>query len=277
MLSRIWIAKRALRLNWNQPNIHALLELNTLIDEQPDNWLAYCLRGRVNAALERHVEAIADYIHVLQQPSTVNRRNRIRLLEAIESSAHKLANIQKSQLDRTFRKDFGVSSQKTIAGQPSTGKIAQIGKFILDSSDITKIGHLVLDKVSGPSKVRRLTLEAAEALNKLLRRIDEQHGVIGSCVICRDGFLYVSTLPNDFDLDSFGICSLGAFINTSNIAKKMGYHQVQQIVMRSGENLVFILDLGLGILITITEGLSSAGAVQLLEQINEIVGFSIDS
>lgn len=274
MLPRIWIAKRALKLDWNQPNIHALLELNSLIDEQPDNWLAYCLRGRVNAALERYVEAIADFLHVLQQPASVNRRNRIRLLECIASYSIKLANIQKAQLDRTFRKDFGISSQKAIAGLPSTGKIDQIGKFILDSSDITKLGNLLVDKVGGPLKARRLTLEAAEDLNKLLRKIDDQPGVIGSCLISRDGFISVNTLPNDFDIGSLDICSLGTLFNTSIIAKKMGYHPVERIVMRSAENVIFILDCALGILVTVTNNLPTSSAANLLEKIDEIIGKS---
>jgi predicted regulator of Ras-like GTPase activity (Roadblock/LC7/MglB family) len=261
------MAKRALR---EGHSIHALLELNAIIEEQPENWLAYCLRARVNAALERYLEAISDCTHVLQQPKSVNRRNRIQLLERISSYADKLCRIQKAQLDRTFRKDFGVSSQKTVAGLPSTGRIGQIGKFILDPNDIAKISHLVLDKVTAQSTVRRLTQEAAESLNKLLRQIGEQPGVLGSCVICRDGFLYVSTFPNSFDLDSLGICSLGAYINAINIGKKIGYHPVKQIILRNGKSLVLILDIGLGLLVTVAGNLNRSELVGLVEAINEI-------
>src|SRR6516225_12433431 len=144
MTTRLNTAKRALRLASSGQNIHALLELNAAVEERPEYWPYWCLRGRVNATLERYLEAIADFTHVLQQPKSVNRRNKIALLEKISNCADKLCKLEKAGLDRTFRKDFGVSSQKIVAGQPSTGKIAQIGKFILDSHDINKIGHLVL-------------------------------------------------------------------------------------------------------------------------------------
>src|SRR6202034_2899109 len=94
-------------------------------------------------------------------------------------------------------------NRSSASAQPNSlvGRIAQIGKFMLDTADQQKSGRVVVDQPN-TINVRRLSIEQSEKLKKQLEKIDIQPGVIGSCVISRDGFVLASTLPPDYNMDA---------------------------------------------------------------------------
>jgi hypothetical protein len=93
------------------------------------------------------------------------------------------------------------------------GRIASIGKFLLDQKDLEKIGKLTGADLS-ESKMRILTTDAAQELQNLLHHIGTQKTVIGSVIVGHDGLLIANTMPNDLDAESIGVWALGIYMNT---------------------------------------------------------------
>ncbi len=146
--------KRALRYYRHEQYRHALLELNAVIAEQPDYWLGYFGRGKVNAAMGRYLEAIEDFTRVLRQPRLLNKRNRFRLLQNVAAYAVKLCDLEKGErLNWLAVKPYNVGTPST----KTSGRIAQIGKFLFDAQDISKLNRLVSGEPASGSAIRRLT------------------------------------------------------------------------------------------------------------------------
>lgn len=144
--------KRALRYQYEQDWRAALLELNAAIDEDPDYWHGYWIRGSVNASMENYLEAIADFTKVLQQPNRLNSRNKTDLLLRIAAYATKLAEMQKSEPVAKTQNKCVVTFIPSKAG-----RIAQLGKFLFDAHDIAKLNQLIAKGAAKGSTVRELT------------------------------------------------------------------------------------------------------------------------
>ncbi|CAN5558096.1 hypothetical protein BH10CYA1_BH10CYA1_25770 [soil metagenome] len=144
--------KRALRHQHDQDWRAAMLELNSAIDEDPDYWHGYWIRGSVNASIGNYLEAIADFTRVLQQPNRLNSRNKTDLLQKISLYALKLADLQKTE---PVAKPPGKCIVTFIPSK--AGRIAQLGKFLFDSQDIAKLNQLIAQGATKGSTVRELT------------------------------------------------------------------------------------------------------------------------
>ncbi len=155
--------------------------------------------------------------------------------------------------------------------EPTSGKIAQIGKFLLDSSDFNKLGNLASTPDLPDAKVRVLTLEAADEINKLLNHIATQPGVVGSVIVGHDGILIASNLPSDVDPESVGIWSLGIYVNTLNSTKKLGHNHLHQLVARSRFGYLVVADFGGGILVTVSNGQETDKLIPLMRSITQLV------
>jgi len=300
--------KRALRHCRNDECSHAVLELNALINEHPDAWIAYCIRGAAHAGLKHNFDAISDYAQVLKQADYLNARNRAKLLDHIimlginqstmqsqrytwtpprtvgglgTAGGLKLFSIDDNMIDKIFSAKSSSGSGSTVdwsrsyssnsSKQANVGRIAAVGRFLLDQSDIAKITYLVSNQAMHKSNVRRLTLQAAENLDKLLQKINLKPKVVGSCVIGRDGFLLASTLPKE-DVESFGMRSLAFHLSASIASKKIGDEEVRQSLMRSTQGYIIIFDFSGGILVTVTNEKDTAKSVKLMEKIKKLSG-----
>ncbi|MBS2003182.1 MAG: hypothetical protein U0103_26110 [Candidatus Obscuribacterales bacterium] len=144
--------KRALRFQHDADWRTALLELNAAIEEDPQYWHGYWVRGMVHASMENYLEAISDFTKVLQQPNRLNSRNKIELLKRIAAFATKLADQQKAERDRTQPGKCVVTLIPSKAG-----RISQIGRFLFDSQDIAKLNQLVAKGAVSGSTVRELS------------------------------------------------------------------------------------------------------------------------
>ncbi len=83
------------------------------------------------------------------------------------------------------------------AGDLGSGRIASIGKFLLDNKDLEKIGKITASDLSD-SKMRTLTVEANEELKNLLHQIDAQEGVTGTVIVGHDGLLIANTMSQEW-------------------------------------------------------------------------------
>ncbi len=151
-----------------------------------------------------------------------------------------------------------------------SGRIASIGKFLLDQKDLDKIGKLTNTDFND-SKLRILTKENSDDLQALLGQIGTQKGVIGSVIVGHDGLLIANTMPTDMDAESVGVWALGVYMNTEHVTKKMGHDRVHQVVSRTPRGYVIIADFGGGLLVTVTEGKDTDSLIPLMRTITQLV------
>ena len=179
MLKHFHILKRAMRFYAAGEHPCALLELDAIIgtDKENDSSALFCLRGRVKQVRSRYPEAIADYMKALTiaTPESLNQRNTLRILQNIIECSTRLDDNQRGPLHALLRKEFGLKKNDWFPlemqfAPPSfrperkplpprtpapTGRIHNIGKFLLDARDLQKLASLVADPQA--SGVRRLT------------------------------------------------------------------------------------------------------------------------
>ncbi|MBX9692970.1 MAG: roadblock/LC7 domain-containing protein, partial [Cyanobacteria bacterium] len=154
--------------------------------------------------------------------------------------------------------------------ETGSGRIAAIGKFLLDQKDIEKLATIT-EREQHEIKMRILTLEASEDLQTLLREISHQQGVIGSVIVGHDGLLIANTMPEDVDAESIGVWALGVYMNTEHVIKKMGHKRVHQVVSRTPRGYVVIADFGGGLLVCITDGTETNLLIPLMRKITDLV------
>jgi predicted regulator of Ras-like GTPase activity (Roadblock/LC7/MglB family) len=154
--------------------------------------------------------------------------------------------------------------------ETGSGRIAAIGKFLLDQKDLEKLSKITAADQQD-IKMRILTLEASEDLQTLLSEIGGQEKVIGSVIVGHDGLLIANTMPEEVDAESIGVWALGVYMNTEHVTKKMGHERVHQVVSRTPRGYVVIADFGGGLLVTITEGTDTDTLIPLMRKITDLV------
>lgn len=127
-----------------------------------------------------------------------------------------------------------LDTRREGANDPGSGRIASIGKFLLDNKDLEKIGKITASDLSD-SKMRTLTLEANEELKNLLSQIDKQDGVTGTVIVGHDGLLIANTMSAEMDPESLGVWALGVYMGTAHVVEKLGDDNVRQIVSQTSK------------------------------------------
>jgi predicted regulator of Ras-like GTPase activity (Roadblock/LC7/MglB family) len=163
-----------------------------------------------------------------------------------------------------------LDSSADTSQDTGSGRIAAIGKFLLDQKDLDKIGKLTNSDFND-GKMRVLTMEASQDLQSLLGQIGNQAGVIGSVIVGHDGLLIANTMPGDMDAESVGVWALGVYMNTEHVTKKLGHDRVFQVVSRTPRGYVIIADFGGGLLVTVTEGSNTDNLIPLMRTITTLV------
>ena len=165
---------------------------------------------------------------------------------------------------------MGRLSATDSSADAGSGKIASIGKFLLDQQDLTKIGSLTSSDLTD-TKMRILTMEAAQELQSLLKHIGTQPGVVGSVIVGHDGILIANSMPKDVDPESIGVWALAVYLNTDNSIKKLGHNNIHQVVCRTPRGYLIIADFGGGILVTIADGSETEMLIPLMRSITQLV------
>jgi predicted regulator of Ras-like GTPase activity (Roadblock/LC7/MglB family) len=163
-----------------------------------------------------------------------------------------------------------LDSRTDVAADSGSGRIASIGKFLLDQKDLEKIGKITGSDLSD-TKMRILTMEAAQELQQLLHHIGTQATVVGSVIVGHDGLLIANTMPSDMDAESIGVWALGVYMNTEHVIKKMGQDRVHQIVSRTPRGYLVIADFGGGLLVTVSDGKDTDTLIPLMRSITQLV------
>lgn len=164
------------------------------------------------------------------------------------------------------RLDTKIEAQQEVA----SGKISSIGKFLLDQQDQAQLGKLGQSELAD-GRFRVLTIEAAEEIYKLLNHIAAQPGVVGSCIVGHDGIPIANNMPQEYDPESVGAWSLGVYVNTTNVIKRMGHNHLHQLVAKSHFGYLIIADFGGGILVTVSSGQQTEHLIPLMRSITQLV------
>lgn len=164
------------------------------------------------------------------------------------------------------RLDTKIDAQQEVA----SGKISSIGKFLLDQQDQAQLGKLGQSELAD-GRFRVLTIEAAEEIYKLLNHIAAQPGVVGSCIVGHDGIPIANNMPQEYDPESVGAWSLGVYVNTTNVIKRMGHNHLHQLVAKSHFGYLIIADFGGGILVTVSSGQQTEHLIPLMRSITQLV------
>jgi uncharacterized protein len=151
-----------------------------------------------------------------------------------------------------------------------SGRISSIGKFLLDKTDLEKIGKMSNSDLSD-SSMKILTTEAAGELTALLHHISGQNSVVGSVIVGHDGLLIANTMPPEIEAESVGVWALGVYMNTEHVVKKMGQNRVHQIVSKTPKGYLVIADFGGGLLVTISDGKDTDTLIPLMRSITQLV------
>lgn len=163
-----------------------------------------------------------------------------------------------------------LSAATENAQDTGSGKISSIGKFLLDQQDQIQLGKLTQQDLA-ESKVRVLTLEAADEIYKLLNHIATLPGVLGSCIVGHDGIPIANNLPQEYDPETVGALSLGIYVNTTNTIRKMSHNHLHQMVARTLYGFLIIADFGGGILVTVSNATHTEQLIPLMRSITQLV------
>lgn len=162
-----------------------------------------------------------------------------------------------------------LASSTETSEATGAGKI-QIAKFLLDQQDQQLLGKLTQQDLA-ESKVRVLTLEAADEIYKLLNHLSTLPGVLGSCIVGHDGIPIANNLPQEYDPEIIGALSLGIYVNTTNTIRRMSHNHLHQMVARTVYGLLIVADFGGGILITVSSATSTEQLIPLMRSITMLV------
>jgi predicted regulator of Ras-like GTPase activity (Roadblock/LC7/MglB family) len=211
------------------------------------------------------MDRIFNDLGVKEKPAAVPK---INVREAV-NQIRTLAEIPAPKVEGVSR----LSREPEQQVEATPGKINAIGKFLLDQQDLQKLGNLTTADLSD-GKVRVLTHEASDEINKLLEHIAQQPNVVGSVIVGHDGILIANSLPKEHDPETIGILSLGIYVNTTNIAKKMGHNHLHQLVSRTPHGYLVIADFGGGILVCVSNGQDTDKLIPLMRSITQLVAQS---
>lgn len=237
MSTSFGIIKGALRNYSDGLNVHALLEIKNLLENEQDCWTAYFVKGKANAALGRHEDAIADFNLFLEMSTDLNERHRRHVIQSMALCASKLAEKQKRELGFYFKKGPDGQGQKRGMGaillSPSgSGRIAQVGSYLFDHKEKARLERLMAsEEITGPG-VEVMSKEEADSFNELLEKIDAQKGVVGSVIIGHDLFVRACSLPETYDARSLAISSFVVFTMAEEQDKFFEFYKGGQAIVR---------------------------------------------
>lgn len=211
----------------------------------------------------------SDNLGVPDDPSNPVNSPKVNVTEAVKALSDAVATPIGGPAPKI--EGLGRLDPKTDgSGDSGSGRIASIGKFLLDQKDLEKIGKLTASDLSD-TKMKILTLEAASEIQSLLHHIGGQQGVVGSIIIGHDGLLIANTMPGDVEADSIGIWALAVYMNTETAIKKIGHDRVHQIVSKTPRGYLVIADFGGGLLVTLSDGKDTDALIPLMRSITQVV------
>lgn len=197
-----------------------------------------------------------------------------------EGKPKPLFQISDQDLDLMFSENLGVTDQpsvekgkaadgmaRLVPGEklPESGKgrIGAIGKFLLDSKDMDRIGKVMSNDLSPPGW-RSLPMEATTEIKLLLRNFDSQKDVIGSLITGMDGFVLVNTMPLDVNAELMSVLSLAFDLNVGTVLQIMRNDRIHQMAMKTEQNYLVNTKFASGLLVSLSLNMSAKDLTALM-------------
>lgn len=193
----------------------------------------------------------------------INFQTELALITAFECGEYWIVMLGPPSSRQKQLNIFKKALETIVGNMPSPDK-----KFRLSPQDIKK-----LQSMGNRSELqeRMATIEASEDLQTMLLEIGSVQGVIGCLVVGHDGLLIANTMPEKTDAEAIGVWSLGIYLNTEHIMKKMGHERVHQIVNRTLRGYVVVADFGSGLLVSVTQFSDVENLIPLMRKITDLV------
>lgn len=175
-------------------------------------------------------------------------------------------------------KEFGrlsaAATAKTELAAPGTLKT--IGQMLLDTHAIENIIKRTEGKDSSPSAASAATAKVVSVsrgadIQNMLNKITSYPGVDGSLVIGKDGLLIGATDSLGMMRDVLGVLALGMHSTTNLGTKKMDMGDLRQAVMRTGQKLTILTEIGIGVLATFCDNWNLSALDGMMEHIGKVV------
>lgn len=171
---------------------------------------------------------------------------------------------------QTAVKEFGKLAVAAHKPDGQAGTLKTIGQMLLDSKAVEKILKAA-DKQETGSKWRILTVDRGADLQAMMNRLAEFEGVESALLIGKDGLLLGNTESVSAMKYVYGPLSLAMHSTTNLGTAKLQMGELRQAVLKSGETVSILTDVGTGILAVF--GKWDVSKIDpLLELINNVAG-----
>lgn len=208
---------------------------------------------------------------VVQQASwPADSATRVQSKQEAQRSKGQLFQLTDEAIDKIFTDNLGVKESsppeeqrarggigrlaplKDLPDSSSSGRIASIGKFLLDNRDIEKIQKLTW---GGPPSAgwHSLSEEADIELKSILKPLDSSKQILGSVIIGTDNIVIAHTLPMATEAELVAVFSLASHLNVQNTLKMLNKQKLQQTVMKTSKNYLLSSRFSFGLLVSLCQ------------------------
>ncbi|MBY0549848.1 MAG: roadblock/LC7 domain-containing protein [Candidatus Obscuribacterales bacterium] len=171
----------------------------------------------------------------------------------------------------TARAELGkIATDKLDPMIDSKGGIRDLGKFLLDPEAINAFEKIIKSGVVN-ALVNRLTAEQSAVLERLQSYIHQQHSVIGTLVVGRDGLVLSARYRSDEFSEELANWALCAYINSKTASELLNSTHLYHIILGNSQGDVIITDLGKTFLITVTEGHDDGDKEALMRKLETLL------
>ena len=145
-------------------------------------------------------------------------------------------------------KEFGKLSASAAGKPEAAGTLKTIGQMLLDTAAVEKIIKTAGDKPEGGTKWRVLTVDRGADLQALMDLMTEYEGVESALLMGKDGLLLSNTESLSALKYVFGPLSLAMQSTTNLGTSKLQMGELRQAVLRTGDKISVLTDVGSAIL-----------------------------
>jgi predicted regulator of Ras-like GTPase activity (Roadblock/LC7/MglB family) len=175
-------------------------------------------------------------------------------------------------------KEFGrlsaAATAKTDLAAPGTLKT--IGQMLLDTQAVENIIKRSENRGDQPQKTSAATAKVVSVsrgadIQAMLDKIAAFPGIDGSLVIGKDGLLIGATDSLGMMRDVLGVLSLGIHSTTNLGTKKIDMGELRQAVLRTGQKLTVLTEIGIGVLACFSDNYQLDTLDSILDHIGRVV------
>ena len=176
-------------------------------------------------------------------------------------------------------KEFGRLSVAATTKQDlaAPGTLKTIGQMLLDTQAIENIiKHSEAKGDSGPSfnsaaMAKVVSVSRGADIQAMLDKVAAYPGVDGSLVIGKDGLLIAATQSLGMMKDVLGVLGLGIHSTTNLGTKKIDMGELRQSVLRTGDKLTVLTEVGIGVLAVFSDHWNLSALDGMIDHIRKTV------